>query len=230
MYTCSSRRHYTTSALTIRKTIPVSYKSTPISSILRLHLLKSATPSRSPHSAGYPRLPHSRFPLKRVPSIFFVAPPVPASSSSPPSLTDVGPSSLSCSSLASLSSQSPAPNEHFIIGLCRDDADHFGLTNDDFDGELDAIPADPTTKDLEAPPVVNAQNKRARGEYVSPYSVNVVSVAKFGCRIRFHASVSRVTLNSLQLGRQSISVSSLQTGRRVTPVHSLQVHFTTQLF
>jgi hypothetical protein len=64
-----------------------------------------------------------------------------------------------------------------IVGLRRDDADHFELTNDDFDGELDAIPADPTTKDLEAPPAVNAQNQRAMGEYVSPYFMNVVSAA-----------------------------------------------------
>jgi hypothetical protein len=64
-----------------------------------------------------------------------------------------------------------------VVGLRRDDADHFDLTNDDFDGELDAIPADPTTKDLEAPPAVNAQNQRAMGEYVSPYFLNVVSAA-----------------------------------------------------
>ena len=64
-----------------------------------------------------------------------------------------------------------------IVGLRRDDADHFELTNDDFDGELDAIPADPTTKDLEAPPAVNAQNQRAMGEYVAPYYMNVVSAA-----------------------------------------------------
>ncbi|KAN0116097.1 hypothetical protein V8E52_006154 [Russula decolorans] len=64
-----------------------------------------------------------------------------------------------------------------VVGLRRDDADHFELTNDDFDGELDAIPADPTTKDLEAPPAVNAQNQRAMGEYVSPYFMNVVSAA-----------------------------------------------------
>ena len=64
-----------------------------------------------------------------------------------------------------------------VVGLRRDDADHFELTNDDFDGELDAIPADPTTKDLEAPPAVNAQNQRAMGEYVAPYFMNVVSAA-----------------------------------------------------
>ena len=64
-----------------------------------------------------------------------------------------------------------------VVGLRRDDADHFELTNDDFDGELDAIPADPTTKDLEAPPAVNAQNQRAMGEYVAPYYMNVVSAA-----------------------------------------------------
>jgi hypothetical protein len=64
-----------------------------------------------------------------------------------------------------------------VVGLRRDDADHFELTNDDFDGELDAIPADPTTKDLEAPPAVNAQNQRAMGEYVAPYFMNVLSAA-----------------------------------------------------
>lgn len=64
-----------------------------------------------------------------------------------------------------------------VVGLRRDDADHFELRNDGFDGELDAIPADPTTKDLEVPPAVNAQNQRAMGEYVSPYFMNVVSAA-----------------------------------------------------
>ena len=64
-----------------------------------------------------------------------------------------------------------------VIGLRRDDADHFELTSDDFDGELDAIPADPTTKDLEAPPAVNAQNQQAMGEYVAPYFMNVLSAA-----------------------------------------------------
>jgi hypothetical protein len=64
-----------------------------------------------------------------------------------------------------------------VVGLRRDDADHFELTNDDFDGELDAIPADPTTKDLEAPPAVNAQNQQAMGEYVAPYYMNVLSAS-----------------------------------------------------
>lgn len=64
-----------------------------------------------------------------------------------------------------------------VVGLRRDDADHFELTDDDFDGELDAIPADPTTKDLETPPAVNAQNQRAMGEYVAPYYMNVLSAA-----------------------------------------------------
>ncbi|KAH9956175.1 hypothetical protein BC827DRAFT_811402 [Russula dissimulans] len=64
-----------------------------------------------------------------------------------------------------------------VVGLRRDDADHFELTNDDFDGELDAIPADPTTKDLEAPPAVNAQSQRAMGEFVAPYFMNVLSAA-----------------------------------------------------
>jgi hypothetical protein len=64
-----------------------------------------------------------------------------------------------------------------VVGLRRDDADHFELTNDDFDGELDAIPADPTTKELETPPAVNAQNQRAMGEYVAPYFMNVISAA-----------------------------------------------------
>ena len=63
-----------------------------------------------------------------------------------------------------------------VVGLRRDDADHFELT-DDFDGELEAIPADPTTKDLEVPPAVNAQNQQAMGEYVAPYFMNVLSAA-----------------------------------------------------
>ncbi|KAH9973681.1 hypothetical protein BGW80DRAFT_1251851 [Lactifluus volemus] len=50
-------------------------------------------------------------------------------------------------------------------------------SNDDFDGELDAIPADPTTKDLEVPPAINAQSQRAMGEHVSPYFMNVLSAA-----------------------------------------------------
>jgi hypothetical protein len=64
-----------------------------------------------------------------------------------------------------------------VVGLRRDDADHFELQDDDFNGELDAIPADPTTKDLEAPPAVNAQNQQAMGEYVAPYFMNVLSAA-----------------------------------------------------
>ena len=63
-----------------------------------------------------------------------------------------------------------------VVGLRRDDADHFEVTGD-FDGELEAIPADPTTKDLEAPPAVNAQNQQAMGEYVAPYFMNVLSAA-----------------------------------------------------
>ena len=51
-----------------------------------------------------------------------------------------------------------------VVGLRRDDADHFKLTNDNFDSELDTIPADPTTRDLEASSAVNAQNQRAMGE------------------------------------------------------------------
>ncbi|KAI0301563.1 hypothetical protein B0F90DRAFT_1718230 [Multifurca ochricompacta] len=62
-----------------------------------------------------------------------------------------------------------------VVGLRRDDADHFDMTDDDFDGELDAIPADPTTKDLEVPLAINAQNQRAMGEYVAPYVMNVLS-------------------------------------------------------
>jgi hypothetical protein len=64
-----------------------------------------------------------------------------------------------------------------IVGLRRDDADHFELKDDDFNGEFDAIPADPTTKDLEAPPAVNAQNQQAMGEYVAPYFMDVLSAA-----------------------------------------------------
>ena len=62
-----------------------------------------------------------------------------------------------------------------IVGFRRDDDDHFNVQDDDFDPELDAIPADPTTAELELPPAVNAQNQRAMGEYVSPYLMNVVS-------------------------------------------------------
>jgi hypothetical protein len=64
-----------------------------------------------------------------------------------------------------------------IVGLRRDDSDRFEMSNDDFDGELDAIPADPTTKDLETPPAINAQSQRAMGEYVSPYFMNVLCAA-----------------------------------------------------
>jgi hypothetical protein len=64
-----------------------------------------------------------------------------------------------------------------IVGLRRDDSDRFEASNDDFDGELDAIPADPTTKDLEVPPAINAQSQRAMGEHVSPYFMNVLSAA-----------------------------------------------------
>jgi hypothetical protein len=64
-----------------------------------------------------------------------------------------------------------------VVGLRRDDADHFDLRDDDFDGELDAIPADPTTKDLETPPAVNAQNQRVMGEHVAPYFMNVLSAS-----------------------------------------------------
>ncbi|KAI9441974.1 hypothetical protein F5148DRAFT_1257551 [Russula earlei] len=64
-----------------------------------------------------------------------------------------------------------------VVGLRRDDADHFELMDDDFVGELDAIPADPTTKELEVPPAVNAQNQRAMGEFVAPYFMNVLSAA-----------------------------------------------------
>ena len=64
-----------------------------------------------------------------------------------------------------------------IVGLRRDDSDRFEVSNEDFYGELDAIPADPTTKDLEAPPAINAQNQRAMGEYVAPYFMNVLSAA-----------------------------------------------------
>lgn len=90
-----------------------------------------------------------------------------------------------------------------VVGLRRDDADHFELTNDDFDGELDAIPADPTTKDLEAPPAVNAQNQRAMGEYVSPYFMNVVSAAPILAGA-FRSSHTSSELESDRLLRQTV--------------------------
>lgn len=90
-----------------------------------------------------------------------------------------------------------------VVGLRRDDADHFELTNDDFDGELDAIPADPTTKDLEAPPAVNAQNQRAMGEYVSPYFMNVVSAAPILAGT-FQSAHTSSELESDRLLRQTV--------------------------
>ncbi|TFY74479.1 hypothetical protein EWM64_g9532 [Hericium alpestre] len=62
-----------------------------------------------------------------------------------------------------------------VVGLRRDDEDRFNKVDDDFDPEMDAIPADPTTKELELPPAVNGQNQKAMGEYVAPYVMNVVS-------------------------------------------------------
>ncbi|KAI0262561.1 hypothetical protein BC834DRAFT_381252 [Gloeopeniophorella convolvens] len=64
-----------------------------------------------------------------------------------------------------------------VVGFRRDDSDRLEATDDDFDGELDGIPADPTTRELEAPPAVNGQNQRAMGEYAAPYYMNVLSVA-----------------------------------------------------
>ena len=91
-----------------------------------------------------------------------------------------------------------------VVGLRRDDADHFELTNDDFDGELDAIPADPTTKDLEAPPAVNAQNQRAMGEYVSPYFMNVVSAAPIPAGAFRSSSHTSSEFESDRLLRQTV--------------------------
>ena len=91
-----------------------------------------------------------------------------------------------------------------VVGLRRDDADHFELTNDDFDGELDAIPADPTTKDLEAPPAVNAQNQRAMGEYVSPYFTNVVSAAPILAGALRSSSLTSSEFESDRLLRQTV--------------------------
>ncbi|KAI0276267.1 hypothetical protein BGY98DRAFT_986663 [Russula aff. rugulosa BPL654] len=91
-----------------------------------------------------------------------------------------------------------------VVGLRRDDADHFELINDDFDGELDAIPADPTTKDLEAPPAVNAQNQRAMGEYVSPYFMNVVSAAPILAGAFRSSSHTSLEYESDSLLRQSV--------------------------
>ncbi|KAI0058430.1 hypothetical protein BV25DRAFT_1830083, partial [Artomyces pyxidatus] len=64
-----------------------------------------------------------------------------------------------------------------VVGLRRADDDNFNPSDDDFDGERDAVPADPTTRDLENPPAVNGQNQRAMGEYASPYVMNVVSLS-----------------------------------------------------
>lgn len=91
-----------------------------------------------------------------------------------------------------------------VVGLRRDDADHFELANDDFDGELDAIPADPTTKDLEAPPAVNAQNQRAMGEYVAPYFMNVLSAAPVLAGAFRSASHTSSEVESDRLLRQTL--------------------------
>ncbi|THH13230.1 hypothetical protein EW146_g6968 [Bondarzewia mesenterica] len=64
-----------------------------------------------------------------------------------------------------------------VVGFRRDDEDRYDVRDDDFDPELDAIPADPTTAELENPPAVNSQNRRAMGEYVAPYLMNIISVA-----------------------------------------------------
>jgi hypothetical protein len=91
-----------------------------------------------------------------------------------------------------------------VVGLRRDDADHFELTDDDFDGELDAIPADPTTKDLEAPPAVNAQNQQAMGEYVAPYFMNVLSAAPIFASAFRSASYTSSEFESDRLLRQAV--------------------------
>jgi len=62
-----------------------------------------------------------------------------------------------------------------IVGIRRDDGDGFNSVDDDFSPELDAIPADPTTAELELPPAVNTSNQKAMGEYTTPYIMNVIS-------------------------------------------------------
>jgi len=90
-----------------------------------------------------------------------------------------------------------------VVGLRRDDADHFELT-DDFNGELEAIPADPTTKDLEAPPAVNAQNQQAMGEYVAPYFMNVLSAAPILASAFRSASYASSESESDRILRQAV--------------------------
>ncbi|KAI0319258.1 hypothetical protein OF83DRAFT_1111600 [Amylostereum chailletii] len=62
-----------------------------------------------------------------------------------------------------------------VVGIRKDDDDSHQLVDDDFDGELDAIPADPTTAGLEQPPAVDGQTQRSMGEFVAPYAMNVLS-------------------------------------------------------
>ena len=90
-----------------------------------------------------------------------------------------------------------------VVGLRRDDADHFELKDDDFNGEFDAIPADPTTRDLEAPPAVNAQNQQAMGEYVAPYFMNVLSAAPILASAFRAASYTSSEFESDRLLRQA---------------------------
>ncbi|TFY53022.1 hypothetical protein EVG20_g10301 [Dentipellis fragilis] len=76
-----------------------------------------------------------------------------------------------------------------IVGLRRDDDDRFDIKDDDFNPEMDAIPADPTTAELEQPPAVNAQNQKPMGEYVAPYLMNVVSaVPVYATSLRANAA------------------------------------------
>lgn len=81
-----------------------------------------------------------------------------------------------------------------VIGFRRDDEDRFIFNDPDFSPEMDAIPADPTTRSLELPPAVNGQNRKAMGEYVAPYLMNVVSAVP----VNVHAcrSVTRSTTQS----------------------------------
>lgn len=62
-----------------------------------------------------------------------------------------------------------------VVGIRRDDGDRYNPEDDDFDAELDAIPADPTTRELEQPVAVNPQNQLPMGEFVAPYAINVLS-------------------------------------------------------
>ncbi|KAA1470625.1 hypothetical protein DENSPDRAFT_836459 [Dentipellis sp. KUC8613] len=76
-----------------------------------------------------------------------------------------------------------------VVGLRRDDDDRFDVKDDDFNPEMDAIPADPTTAELEQPPAVNAQNQKPMGEYVAPYLMNVVSaVPVYATSLRANAA------------------------------------------